>query len=34
MPFNIEKVGKTLAKIDKGKFNGKVFSITDEDNLY
>ena len=32
MPFNIEKVGKTLAKIDKGKFNGKVFSITDEDN--
>lgn len=32
MPFNVEKVGKTLAKIEKGKFNGKIVSITDEDN--
>ena len=32
MPFNVEKVGKTLARIEKGKFNGKIVSITDEDS--
>jgi len=31
MPFNLEKVGKTLAKIQGGKFSNKVVSITDKD---
>jgi len=31
MPFNLEKYGKTLARIDGGKFKGKVVSITDKD---
>jgi hypothetical protein len=32
MPFNLEKVGKTLCKIQGGQFNNKVVSITDKDN--
>jgi hypothetical protein len=31
MPFNLEKVGKTLSKIEGGKFNNKVISITPDD---
>ena len=31
MPFNLEKVGKILAKIEGGKFNNKIVSITDKD---
>jgi GTPase SAR1 family protein len=31
MPFNLEKTGKTLCKIEGGKFNNKVVSITDAD---
>jgi hypothetical protein len=32
MAFNLESVGKTLAKIDGGKFNNKVVSITDKES--
>jgi hypothetical protein len=32
MPFNLEHKGKTLAKIEKGKFNGKVVSISADDD--
>jgi GTPase SAR1 family protein len=32
MAFNLESVGKTLAKIVGGKFNNKVVSIADKDN--
>jgi hypothetical protein len=32
MAFNLEKVGKTLAKINGGKWNGKIVSITDKEN--
>jgi hypothetical protein len=31
MPFNLESQGKTLAKIEGGKFNNKIVSISDKD---
>ena len=32
MSFNVEQVGKVLAKIEGGKFNNKIACITDEDS--